>query len=75
MSKLSAKNQITIPARILRQLGIKPGDDLLVRAEDHRIVIEPARSRLERLMGYAGSMPAGAYPAGYLEDLRNEWER
>lgn len=72
MSKLSTKNQITIPARVLRQLGIKPGDDLFIRAEDHSIVIEPAENRVERVMRYAGSM---VYPEGYLEDLRDEWER
>ncbi len=70
MSKVSAKNQITIPARVLRQLGIKPGDDVSIRAEDHRIVIEPDGSRLDRVMHYAGSM---TFPEGYLAELRNEW--
>lgn len=72
MSKLSTKNQVTIPARVLRELGIKPGDELLVYVEDHRIIAEPVESRRERVMRYAGSM---VYPKGYLEELRNEWER
>ena len=41
LSKLSSKNQITLPVAILRELGLRPGDRLTVRLEDGRIVLKP----------------------------------
>lgn len=73
MPKLSRKNQVTIPVDALRKSGIEPGDEVTVR------VIGRGRLELERspdlVDQFAGSLPAGAYPPGYLEGLRSEWER
>jgi bifunctional DNA-binding transcriptional regulator/antitoxin component of YhaV-PrlF toxin-antitoxin module len=62
MSKVSRKHQITTPVRVLRAAGIASGDDVIVRADD-------------LVSRYAGSLPPGTYPAGYLEQLRDEWVR
>lgn len=71
MSKLSSKHQVTIPVRILREAGLAAGDDVVVRAHGHgRIEIERASDLVRR---YAGSLPAGTYPDGYLDALRGEW--
>ena len=71
MSKLSSKNQVTIPVRILREAGLAAGDDVVIRAHGHgRIEIERAGDLVRR---YAGSLPAGTYPDGYLDRLRGEW--
>jgi AbrB family looped-hinge helix DNA binding protein len=77
-TRLSAKNQVTIPVAVLEQAGLRPGDELKVGTEDGRIVLEPALSlgerriqAIERLKGKY----TGMYPPGYLDALRDEWER
>jgi AbrB family looped-hinge helix DNA binding protein len=71
MSKLSSKHQITIPVSVLREAGLTAGDEVVVRAHGHgRIEIERADDLIRR---YAGSLPAGTYPDGYLDDVRGEW--
>ena len=71
MSKLSSKHQITIPVSVLREAGLAAGDEVVVRANGYgRIEIERADDLIRR---YAGSLPAGTYPDGYLDDVRGEW--
>jgi AbrB family looped-hinge helix DNA binding protein len=71
MSKISSKHQITIPVRVLREAGLGPGDDVVIRAAgEGRIELESAEDLIHR---YAGSLPAGTYPAGHLDELRGEW--
>jgi bifunctional DNA-binding transcriptional regulator/antitoxin component of YhaV-PrlF toxin-antitoxin module len=71
MSKLSGKHQVTIPVRILREAGLAAGDEIVIRSSGQgRIEIERADDLVRR---YAGSLPAGTYPAGYLDQLRGEW--
>jgi AbrB family looped-hinge helix DNA binding protein len=77
-TRLSRKNQVTIPVAVLAQVGMRPGDELKVDVENGRVVLEPALSlgerRLQVIERIAGKY-TGMYPPGYLEELRDEWER
>ena len=69
-TRVSAKNQVTIPIDALAQAGLKTGDRL--RAE----VRGPGEVVLVReddpLTRFAGAL-TDVYPAGELEELRREW--
>ncbi len=69
-TRLSAKNQATIPVAALRRAGLRPGDELQVEAAGAgRIVLSRVEETLAR---YAGRL-TGVYPKGSLRALRREW--
>jgi AbrB family looped-hinge helix DNA binding protein len=77
-TRLSRKNQVTIPVSVLERAGVGPGTEFRVEAEDGgRIVLEPEKSLAERrrdaLARFAGKY-TGMYPPGYLDALRDEWD-
>lgn len=70
MPRLSSKNQITVPVDVLRAAGLRAGDEVVVRAAgDGRVELERVADLVSR---YAGAL---RYPPGYLDALRDEWER
>jgi AbrB family looped-hinge helix DNA binding protein len=75
---ISSKNQITLPVEILRRLGLKSGDKLIVQESGRHIVLFPRpESWIE---AFAGSM-RGVYGETiedidrYIEELRDSPER
>ena len=73
---LSSKYQITLPARLVRELGLQPGDKLAVELVEGRLVLHP---RPKDWLSYvAGSMP-GYYGKtkeeidAYLREVRGDW--
>jgi AbrB family looped-hinge helix DNA binding protein len=72
MSVVSRKNQITIPADVMREAGLSPGDDVRVRSAG------PGRIELVRtdelVDEFAGVLDETVYPVGYLDDVRAGWQ-
>ena len=42
LCRIGARGQITLPADMLKRLGLKPGDHMDVQEEGNRIVLIPA---------------------------------
>jgi AbrB family looped-hinge helix DNA binding protein len=71
MSAISRKNQITIPADVLRAAGLQPGDDLRIASVGPgHIELVKTHALIEQ---YAGSMGDDVYPPGYLDEVRAGW--
>lgn len=75
-TRVSRKNQITLPVAALADAHVGPGDVLRVEVESEGVFRlirdnDPRRAALNRLIG---SMP-GLSATANLEELRNEWER
>lgn len=71
-TRISRKNQVTLPVDVLVRAGLGPGDSLAVELwASGEIVLRREEDPLDR---YIGSM-TGMYPKGYLRALRDEWER
>jgi bifunctional DNA-binding transcriptional regulator/antitoxin component of YhaV-PrlF toxin-antitoxin module len=69
-TRISRKNQATIPVEALRRAGLKAGDELRVdSAGAGRIVLTRVE---EPLAEYRGRL-TGVYPKGTLKALRREW--
>jgi AbrB family looped-hinge helix DNA binding protein len=76
LTTISSKNQITLPAQLLRELGLGAGDRLAVRREGNRLVLRP---RPKDWVEYYGASPRGVYGEttaemdAYVGELRSEW--
>ena len=69
MAKISSKNQITVPIRVLEEARMRPGDDVVVEAVDEgELRVRGAALSFDDAFGAL----TGQYPRGYLERLDAE---
>lgn len=69
-SKLSSKNQLTLPVSVIRSAGVSPGDSFQIKVDGPgAISIHLANKVVDEV---AGSL-TGVYPKNAVERLRAEW--
>lgn len=70
-TKLSSKNQVTIPTSVLRESNIEAGDRLMVRGESPgRVVLE----RVDDVVSEFGGALTGRIDRDLLGELDSEWD-
>jgi bifunctional DNA-binding transcriptional regulator/antitoxin component of YhaV-PrlF toxin-antitoxin module len=70
-TRISSKNQVTIPVDALARAGLRAGDRLRAEVQAAgQILLVRDVDPLER---YAGAL-TGVFPSGYLDRLRDEWD-
>ena len=80
LTRLSSKNQITIPAGMVRLMGWKPGDEIALDVEGDRIEIRQQLRGKELLASLAGSLShvkewqTKEDIDRWVRSLRDEWE-
>jgi antitoxin PrlF len=62
ISKLTSKSQATIPERVRRKLGVKPGDSVAFKYKSGQVYLQKARS-IDRIFASAVE-----------ETLQDEWQ-
>jgi len=73
---ISSKYQITLPARLVRELGLQPGDKLAVELEEGRLILHP---RPKDWVSYTAGSLKGLYGEtkedidAYLKEVRGSW--
>ena len=74
-SRISSKNQITIPVEVLREVNLKPGDRVQFHLDkSNRLVVTPIDSEwLKTLDEVLGSM-SGMWDGFDLRKEREEWD-
>ena len=69
--KVTAKRQVTFPARVLESLGVHPGDRLqLVESPEGYVLPEPDWIHIDESLEYEGFKNELALPANHERKLR-----
>ena len=81
VTRLSSKNQITLPVAMVRMLGLKPGDEISLLAMDGSIYLEKrleGQANLDRLRGSMAAYPEWSSKEAideYIRGERDSWKR
>ncbi len=73
--RVGPQGRIVIPAHIRRALRIGPGEELLIRVEDGRLVLETRERVLERVQSWFAQVPPEVSLADELIAERREEAR
>jgi AbrB family looped-hinge helix DNA binding protein len=57
--KITAKRQVTFPARVLNALGVQPGDNLELLEGPEGFILRPRRIEFSRLAPLRGRLKRG----------------
>lgn len=68
---MGAQGRLVVPAEIRKELGLEPGDELVVHAEEGRVVLERRVDAARRLRG----LYASPRTQGLVEELLAERRR
>lgn len=70
-TKVTAKNQVTLPVAAMRAAGLEAGERLAATSDGPgRIVLE---REVDPLDEFAGAL-SGVWPDGAVDGLRDEWD-
>jgi AbrB family looped-hinge helix DNA binding protein len=58
--QLGSQGRFVIPARLRRMLGFEPGNALVIRIEDDRLILEKPEAIKRRLKPRFAKLPKGA---------------
>lgn len=62
-SMMTTKGQITVPAEVRERHGFKPGERVVFRELNGRVIVEPATASVDRLHGMLAHLAIGRTPA------------
>jgi len=76
MAKVSSKYQIVIPKNVREELGLRPGDQLLIVADGNKAVMRlRPRSYAEYMRGLHKEIWQGIDATEYVREERQSWEQ
>lgn len=67
ITRVGKRNQVTIPAAMLRSLGVAPGDRLQISGDDGVLKLKKAEDPVDRAYGLLRQRATKAVP---IEDMR-----
>ncbi len=70
VGKMSKKGQIVIPKEIRQRFNIKPGDAVIFRIQENRVIMEKIQEKMADILK-AGKPVAPSKE--YVKQLRDEW--
>lgn len=73
---ISSKRQITLPKRLLEEVGLKIGNKLIIRIKDNKIILEPQPKSLTKYYKGLGKESWRRIGGGkiHLEKERKSWQ-
>jgi AbrB family looped-hinge helix DNA binding protein len=73
-AKVSKKNQVALPSQLRRNLGIRPGDDVIFELRDgYALVMADAQDYADKLRGLHREIWTDTDPTEYLQRERKAW--
>jgi AbrB family looped-hinge helix DNA binding protein len=73
--QMGAQGRLVVPARLRKVLGMNPGDALVARVEDGRLIIEKAEAVKRRVRAAFGKLKERSLAAELIADRRDEARR